>query len=34
MQFTWEACTDQFVSNLCFKAFRLPSADHLLDEAA
>lgn len=34
MQFTWEACTDQFVSNLCFEAFRLPPADHLLAEAA
>ena len=34
MQFTWEACTDQFVSNLCFKAFEFRSAGHLLAEAA
>jgi glycosyltransferase involved in cell wall biosynthesis len=34
MQFTWEACTDQFVSSLCFEAFELPSAGHLLAEAA
>ncbi len=34
MQFTWEACTDQFVSNLCFEAFEFPSAGHLFAEAA
>lgn len=34
MQFTWEACTDQFVSNLYPEAFELPSAEHLLAEAA
>jgi len=31
MRFTWEACTDQFVSNLCFTK---AGERHLLDEAA
>ena len=34
MCYTWEACTDQFVANLCFLAFGVTPENHLLAEAA